>query len=734
MMIRKTFFPVAATLLFALCAMATTSRVLILGDGGSEVFVKQALSDAGAEVTVVTNYARWDGVTPSATNFDVIVLLDGLNYGSTMQNAAAAAISAHVAGGGGLIMTEWTAYDAHVGTLNPLVAALLPVVSTNGSYSSAGTWNVIQPNHPIVTGFPASWSDPAGYSVVGPKPNTQVIARDSYYGTPMIVVSTNAGGPVVYLNHDMTYTSPTLSPYIRQLLVNAVAFLTGNKPQLLTGDILLLDDDELSSGELVGSSQTVLAGLRAAGLRVVSADSYSDWDGLFPNPTQFKTVVFLDGYYYGNGLKAGVSAVLTNFVGSGGGLVVTEWTASDVRAGTLDSTFALLMPVVLPAQAGFAAGATWTVTHPAHPVVAALPGQWSDPTWYSDVQPVSGATVLVSGPTNLPLVTVRPFGAGTVVHLNHTLTYDDYGVGGEAVRLLVNAATFAGGLPRYDSTNADVLVLGDGRSESDAIDALLGAGLKVSFGGRYDGWDGLFPVAANHSAILLLDGYKYGLGLQAKAEKALTNFVASGGGLVASEWTSYDVLEDYFDAAFGALIPVTQPVYVEGSAAEWTVLNPSHPILAGLPAQWSDGAGYSFVVAKPNATVLVQNTNGVPLVTVSGAAGGTVVHLNHDMTYTVASLGPEIRQLIVNAVTFAGHLQVAIRLSLVKPVGVTGDPMRLQFTPSPGYDYSVQYRDGLGAEFQWQDFPGGPFNTGKVDDFDHQTERFYRLKIEKNAP
>ena len=102
MMARKTFFSVAATLLFTFCAMATTPRVLILGDGGSEVFVKQALSDAGADVTVVSDYADWDGVTPSAANFDVIVLLDGLNYGSTMQNAAAAAISAHVAGGGGI--------------------------------------------------------------------------------------------------------------------------------------------------------------------------------------------------------------------------------------------------------------------------------------------------------------------------------------------------------------------------------------------------------------------------------------------------------------------------------------------------------------------------------------------------------------------------------------------------------------------------------------------------------
>jgi hypothetical protein len=52
-------------------------------------------------MTVVANYADWDGVSPAATNFEVIVLLDGKNCGSTLQSAAATAIKAYVTNASG---------------------------------------------------------------------------------------------------------------------------------------------------------------------------------------------------------------------------------------------------------------------------------------------------------------------------------------------------------------------------------------------------------------------------------------------------------------------------------------------------------------------------------------------------------------------------------------------------------------------------------------------------------
>jgi hypothetical protein len=38
----------------------------------------------------------------------------------------------------------------------------------------------------------------------------------------------------------------------------------------------------------------------------------------------------------------------------------------------------------------------------------------------------------------------------------------------------------------------------------------------------------------------------------------------------------------------------------------------------------------------------------------SNTAGGTVVHLNHDMTYTVPLINADSLQLVVNAASFAG--------------------------------------------------------------------------------
>jgi hypothetical protein len=64
MMIRNAFFSVATTLLFTCCAMAATPRVLILGDGGSQTSVAQALQDAGDNVTVVEIMLTGMGLRP----------------------------------------------------------------------------------------------------------------------------------------------------------------------------------------------------------------------------------------------------------------------------------------------------------------------------------------------------------------------------------------------------------------------------------------------------------------------------------------------------------------------------------------------------------------------------------------------------------------------------------------------------------------------------------------------
>ena len=57
-------------------------------------------------------------MTPDVDDFDIVVLLDGDDYGSELQAAAGTALEAFVTRGCDLLMTEWTAYDVEGGATN----------------------------------------------------------------------------------------------------------------------------------------------------------------------------------------------------------------------------------------------------------------------------------------------------------------------------------------------------------------------------------------------------------------------------------------------------------------------------------------------------------------------------------------------------------------------------------------------------------------------------------------
>ncbi len=68
--------------------------------------------------------------------------------------------------------------------------------------------------------------------------------------------------------------------------------------------------------------------------------------------------------------------------------------------------------------------------------------------------------------------------------------------------------------------------------------------------------------------------------------------------------------------------------------------------------------------------------------------------------------------------------QAAVRLSIRE-----ARETELTFTPYPGVNYTVQYRDTLRVGPDWSDLPGGPHNAGRVIDKTPLPARFYRLKI-----
>ena len=649
--------------LICCCALGANAqpKVLILGDTESEDEITLALRATGAIVSSLPDYSDWNGVDPSTSDFDVVLLLCGYDYGIGMQGAASQAIASHVAMGGGFVVTEWAAYNVFDGAFPPEVGDLLPVTAPTNQDSSDATWTATDSDHAILTGFPASWYDAAYYSLLELKPGAESIVTgpDS---VPLVALSSSSGGPVIHINHALTYSDVQISSYAIQLLVNAVLFAAGSAPEVPSGDVLLLGDG--------GSEIYVGTALLYAGFDVTFGGFYSYWDGAFPPLENFSTVVFLDGVEFGDSLYAETSTALSNFVSGGGGLVVTEWTSYDVLQNNLDATFASLMPVVQPVS-DEKPGGEWTLMEPGHPIASSLPATWSDGSTFSVVEAVEGAQVLATGPNDVPMVTEKSVGTGKVVHVNHSLAYDttsfnDLGyVTPYALRLIVNAAAYTmGAAPPYPDDSGDVLILGDAFTESETVGLMSDAGFEVSYAGRYDGWDGMFPDPSNYKATLLLDGYYFGYGMEATAEQALADAVAAGGGLVATEWVSYDALQGTLEPAVADLLPVTQPVYAESFGATWTVESASHPVVAGLPAVWRDGEGYSVIEIREGAEALVRSPTGIPLVTYWDSPGGKVIHLNHSMTYWSGGLGPEIRRLIVNSLGFVGD---------ISPSGKTAD-------------------------------------------------------------
>jgi len=221
----KTILMISMVVLLITPLTGEAIDVLLLGDEYSETQVQPALEAAGYAVTFGGIYDEWDGVTPAVTDFDVVVFLNGYDYGYPLLPAAATALQSFVANGSGLIMTEWTAYDVCQGYKGTEVADLMPVTMPDcGVYYTGATWGANLPGHELLEGISAPWDDGAQWSMVTPKPGTTVVAIDLTYQNSMLSYSMAAGGTVVHINHDMTYTTATINPNALQLFVNAVKF------------------------------------------------------------------------------------------------------------------------------------------------------------------------------------------------------------------------------------------------------------------------------------------------------------------------------------------------------------------------------------------------------------------------------------------------------------------------------------------------------------------------------
>ncbi|MCA9582566.1 MAG: hypothetical protein KC416_12280 [Myxococcales bacterium] len=176
--------------------------------------------------------------------------------------------------------------------------------------------------------------------------------------------------------------------------------------------------------------------------------------------------------------------------------------------------------------------------------------------------------------------------------------------------------------------------------------AFEAAGMTVTEAGNYYDWDGVTPALGDHDVAVLLQGKSYSSDIAEAMDDALVAYVEGGGVLIRTEWGLYNA-RNGADVDIDLMFPVK---YDSGYdyVATWNVVETNHPFLAGVTAPFSSDAGYSETVLEADATLIMKSDDNNPLLTTKQFGKGHVVHVNHDMTYTISTVEPQILKIFVN--------------------------------------------------------------------------------------
>lgn len=185
------------------------ATILILGDAGSEAAVGDILTNAGNTVTQGGHYKDYSAT--AFGDYDLVIVLDGVDYGYTMQAGVEQALLDYVSAGGTLLTTEWMAYS---GNLTLLLAALPLAYQDDYCDNGDGECNETYTRktaHTITGGVPASFATPADWTesvmaVNGASTSTNItVLYTGSIGGPALAVATRGSGRLVQWNMATEY-------------------------------------------------------------------------------------------------------------------------------------------------------------------------------------------------------------------------------------------------------------------------------------------------------------------------------------------------------------------------------------------------------------------------------------------------------------------------------------------------------------------------------------------------
>lgn len=217
---------------------AQAADILILDDDyGTEV--ADDLTSAGHTVTSLPYY-DWEGDNPNLSAFDVVILLNGYEYGYELGNdensPAYAALEGFIRSGGTFASTEWVIYDMDDDVKLGLDPILPADYTSYVDYNYSGTYTVLQNDHPLAAGLPTTWDaadDADGGGCTDLKPGAITVISRSMDNDPTgdcltayALAYLNIGqGVSIHLNSDLGHEDDVdATPQLLQILRNVATF------------------------------------------------------------------------------------------------------------------------------------------------------------------------------------------------------------------------------------------------------------------------------------------------------------------------------------------------------------------------------------------------------------------------------------------------------------------------------------------------------------------------------